>query len=260
MLRRLAVSCSISRILPFLFRCVVLVLLAACAAPGRRIAPPSVVVNEDFDPQRLDDDDFLLKPPAGAETTRVDQTDAPVPSFVNVDGFRVQIAVVSSPDRATTVKDEAAAILGAPVHIYRDPDTGLYKIQAGNGRAAAEVEALRRRAKSQGYPEAFIVRTRIELPRAAVYGPEPVVGFRVQVFAASNRAAAESEMANVRDTLGQDDIYIESEPPYFKVRIGNFRTREAAEGFTERLQTYGYDTPFVVRTHIETSTEKTTDN
>ena len=260
MLGRLAMACSISPGSGRLFAAGLLVLMAACATPSRKTAPPAPAADEDFDPASTGDDDFLLKPPTGAETTRVDQTDAPVPSFVNVDGFRVQIAVVSSPDRATTVKDEAAAILGVPVHIYRDPDTGLYKIQAGNGRAAAEVEALRRRAKSQGYPEAFIVRTRIELPRAAVYGPEPVVGFRVQVFAASNRAAAESEMANVRDTLGQDDVYIESEPPYFKVRIGNFRTREAAEGFTERLQTYGYDTPFVVRTHIETSTEKTTDN
>lgn len=260
MLRRLAVSCLISRRMTYLIWGGVLVSIAACATPSRRIAPPATVVNEDFDPQTLDDDDFLLNPPPGAETDRVDRPDAPAPSFVHVDGFRVQIAVVSTPDRAAAVRDEAAAILGAPLHIYRDPDTGLYKIQAGNARAAADVESLRRRAKSQGYPEAFIVRTRIELPRAAVYGSEPVIGFRVQVFAASNRAAAESEMADVRDTLGQYDVYIESEPPYFKVRIGNFRTREAAEGLMERLQTYGYDTPFVVRTQIETSTEQTTDN
>ena len=253
-------SCSISRRLRRLLMGGLLVSLAACATPSRSVAPPAADVKEDFDPQSLNDDDFLLNPPPGADTTRVDQADAPASSFVHVDGFRVQIAVVSTPDRANAVKDESAAILGAPVYIYRDPDTGLYKIQAGNGRAATEVESLRRKAKSQGYPEAFIVRTRIELPRAAVYGPEPVVGFRVQVFAASNRAAAEGAMANVRDTLGQDDVYIESEPPYFKVRIGNFRTRETAEGLVERLQTYGYDTPFVVRTHIETTTEQTTDN
>lgn len=253
-------SCSITRRSGVLFLGGLLAFNAACATPSRRIAPPVAVVKEDFDPQSLNDDDFLLNPPAEAETTRVDQTDAPAPSYVHVDGFRVQIAVVSSPERARTVRNEAETKLGVPVHLYRDPDTGLHKIHAGNGRTATEVESLRHLAKSQGYPEAFIVRTRIELPRAAVYGPEPIVGFRVQVFATSNRAAAEGEMANVRDTLGQDDVYLESEPPYFKVRIGNFRTREAAEGLLERLQTYGYDTSFVVRTQIETSTEQTIDN
>ncbi len=233
---------------------------AACAAPGRRIAPPAAVITEDFDPQGLNDDDFLLKPPAGAETTRVDQTGAPAASYVHVDGFRVQVAVVSSAERARVVRNEAEAKLGVTVYVYRDPDTGLHKIHAGNGRTATEVEALRHLAKGQGYQEAFIVRTRIEIPRAAVYGPEPVAGFRVQIFAASNRAAAEGEMENVRGTLGQDDVYIESEPPYFKVRIGNFRTREAAERLMERLQTYGYETPFVVRTQIEVSTAQTTDN
>lgn len=260
MLGRLAVPCSITRQFGVLFLVGLLALNAACATPGRKTAPPAADVNEDFDPQGLSDDDFLLSPPAGAETARDDQTDAPEPSYVHVDGFRVQIAVVSSADRARVVRNEAQTKLGVMVYVYREPDTGLHKIHAGNGRIATEVESLRHLAKGEGYPEAFIVRTRIELPRAAVYGPEPVVGYRVQIFAASNRAAAEGEMANVRDTLGQDDVYIESEPPYFKVRIGNFRTREAAEGLMERLQTYGYDTPFVVRTQIEVSTAQTTDN
>ena len=237
-----------------------MILLAACATPSRKVAPPVTAANEDFDPQSLNDDDFLLNPPAGAKTPPIDQSAAVAPPVVQIDGFRVQVAVVSSPERAEIVRNEAESKLGVPVRVYRDPDTGLHKIHAGNGRTATEVEALRHLAKSKGYPEAFIVRTRIELPRAAVYGPEPVIGFRVQVFAASNRAAAESAMANVRDTLGQDDVYIESEPPYFKVRVGNFRTREAAEGLMERLQIYGYDTPFVVRTQIETTTKRTTDN
>ncbi|MDE3000665.1 MAG: SPOR domain-containing protein [Gemmatimonadota bacterium] len=252
--------CSISQRLGYLFLGGLLALQAACAAPGRSVVPPATVIKEDFDPQTLDDDDFLLKPPSGAETLPVDQTAAAAPSLVQLDGFRVQIAVVSSRERAGIVRNEAETKLGVPVHVYRDPDTGLHKVHAGNGRTATEVESLRRLAKSQGYPEAFIVRTRIELPRAAVFGPEPVVGFRVQVFATSNRAAAEGEMANVKDTVGHEDVYIESEPPYFKVRIGNFRTREAAEGLIQRLQTYGYDTPFVVRTQIETSTAQTTDN
>lgn len=260
MLGRLAVSCSITRRFGVLFLGGLLALNSACAAPSRRIAPPAAVVKEDFDPQSLNDDEFLLKPPAGAETPSVDQTAEEAPSVVQLDGYRVQIAVVSSPGRAGIVKGEVETKLGVSVHVYRDPDTGLHKIHAGNGRTATEVESLRHLAKSRGYPEAFIVRTRIELPRAAVYGPDPVFGFRVQVFATSNRAAAVAEMANVRDTLGKDDVYLESEPPYFKVRIGNFRTREAAEGLVERLQTYGYDTPFVVRTQIEASTDQTTDN
>ncbi len=260
MLGRLAVFLLISKSFGYLFWGGLLVSLVACAAPSRRIAPPVTAAEEDFDPQSLNDDDFVLKPPAGASTAPVDQTAAAVPPVFQIDGFRVQIAVVSGLERAESLKNEAETKLGVPVHIYRDPDTGLHKIQVGNGRIATEVESLRHEAKSAGYTEAFIVRAKIEISRAAVLGPDPMVGFRVQIFAASNRAAAESEMANVRDTLGQDDVYIESEPPYFKVRIGNFRTREAAEGLMERLKSYGYDTPFVVRTRVDTSTEQTTDN
>ena len=195
MLGRLAVSCSITRRYGVLLLGGLLALNAACAAPSRRVAPPAAVITEDFDPQGLNDDDFLLNPPAGAETTRVDQTGAPAASYVHVDGFRVQIAVVSSAERARVVRNEAEAKLDVTVYVYRDPDTGLHKIHAGNGRTATEVESLRHLAKGQGYPEAFIVRARIELPRAAVYGPDPVFGFRVQVFATSNRAAAAGEMA-----------------------------------------------------------------
>ena len=245
----MAVFYSISRRFGCLCLGGLLVSLVACATPSRRIAPPVTAATEDFDPQSLNDDDFLLKPPAAA-----------VPPVFQFDGFRVQITVVSSLERAENFKNEAETKLGVPVYIYRDPDTGLHKIQVGNGRTATEVESLRHEAKSAGYTEAFIVRAKIEISRAAVHGPDSMAGFSVQIFAASNRAAAESEMANVRDTLGQDDVYIESEPPYFKVRIGNFRTREAAEGLMERLKSYGYDTPFVVRTRIDTSTEPTTDN
>ncbi len=253
-------ACSISARSGYLFQIVLLVLMAACASPNRSIAPPVPAASEDFDPQSLNDDDLVLKPPAGAETPDADQSAEAAPATVQIDGFRAQIAVVSSLERAEKVKNEAVARLGAPVYVYRDPDTGLHKIQVGNGRTAAEVESLRQRAKNQGYPEAFIVRTGIEVSRAEIYGPDPVDGYRVQIFAASSRAAAEAEKANVRDTLGQDDVYIESEPPYFKVRIGNFITREAAEGLMERLKAYGYDTTFVVRTRITTITEQTTGN
>ena len=252
-------ACSISARSGWLFQVGLLVLMAACATPSRKTAPPAPAASEDFDPQSLDDD-FVLKPPAGEETPAADRPAEGAPAKVQIDGFRAQIAVVSSLERAEKVRSEAAARLGAPVYIYRDPDTGLHKIHVGNGRTAAEVESLRQLAKNQGYPEAFIVRTGIEVPRAEIYGPDPVYGYRVQIFAASSRAAAEAEKANVRDTLGQDDVYIETEPPYFKVRIGNFQTREAAEALMERLKTYGYDTTFVVRTRIATITEQTTGN
>ncbi len=260
MLGRLSVFNSISPRFGSLCRVGLLVSLVACASPSRKIAPPVTAEKEDFDPQSLNDDDFILKPSDGAETAPVDQPAPAAPPIYQIDGFRVQIAVVSSLERAENLKNEAETKLGVPVYIYRDPDTGLQKIQLGNGRTATEVESLRHEAKSAGYTEAFIVRAQIEIPRAAVHGSDPIFGFRVQIFAASNRAAAESEVANVRDTLGQDEVYIESEPPYFKVRIGNFRTREAAEGLMETLKSYGYETPFVVQTRIDTSTEQSTDN
>ena len=51
-----------------------------------------------------------------------------------------------------------------------------------------------------------------------------------------------------RVQLARDDVFIDYEPPYFKVRVGNFQTRNNAEKLLEEVTKKGYETAFIVQT------------
>ena len=231
-----------------------------CAGSRRDAAPkPSSAAREEFDPETLNDDDFLLQPTRSQSPARPpdagDRRKEPVAPSRQVEGYRVQIAAVLDVARAQAFQKEAEGQLGAPVYVQYDQDTRLYKIRAGNCRTPGEAERLREHAKVQGYLEAFVVRSPVEAAVKPVRRPTKAEGHRVQIFSASGRQAAERAREQARDRLGRNDIYVEFEPPFFKVRVGNFRTREEAEAFLAVAKKRGYDTPFPVKTQISVAPE-----
>lgn len=227
-----------------------------CAGSRQEILYPPTVAREEFDPQTLNDEDFLLRPPASRPATiSQSPTGHPAGPSQQVEGYRVQIAAVLDRTRAEAFRAEAGEKLNTPVYIYYDEDTHLYKIQAGNSRTAKEAERLQREAKDRGYREAFVVRARVEAAASPVRRPVTVLGYRVQVFSASSQQAAEQARTKARELLGREDIYIEFEPPFFTVRVGNFRKRKEAEAFIKVARQQGYDTPFPVQMHISVSPE-----
>jgi cell division septation protein DedD len=234
-----------------------ILLAGGCTAPRIESSPVATgSAREEFDPQTLKDDDFLLRPstelirrPAGytpiAQASQQGQTR----------GYRVQIGAVLAQSRAVALQKEARSQFRAPVYVFHDVQTRLYKIQIGNGESAKDVAHLRAEAKSLGYREAFIVRTRIEISADPVKRPTKVQGYRLQIFSASSQQAADQAQARARRALQRDDIYVEFEPPFFKVRIGNFSSRKSAESYMKTVIELGYDTPFPVETMILVSPE-----
>lgn len=236
-----------------------LVFFAGCAASRPQSVSPATAVREDFDPQTLNDDGFLLKMPAShsapsPSVQSVSPTEAASPVQTTA-GYRVQIAAVLDRVGAQTFRAQAQEQLNVPVYVQHDKDTGLYKIQAGNFQTAEKAEQLREKVRLRGYREAFVVHTRIETSPAPVHRPATVPGYRIQIFSASSQEAAEQVQAQARTKLGRQDVYIEFEPPFFKVRIGNFRTQKEAEAQLRTVKQHGYDTPFVVQTKILASPE-----
>ena len=225
-----------------------------CAGSRQEVLYPTTVAKEEFDPQTLNDEDFLLQPPASGSAT-ISQSPAGDGPSKQVEGYRVQIAAVLDRTRAEAFRAEAGRKLNTSVYIYYDEDTHLYKIQVGNSRTAKEAERLRREAKGRGYREAFVVRAQVEVAASPVRRPVTVLGYRVQIFSASSQQAAEQAQTKARDLLGREDIYIEFEPPFFKVRVGNFRKRKEAEEFIKVVKQQGYDTPFSVQMQISVSPE-----
>lgn len=209
-------------------------------------------VREEFDPQTLDDDDFLLKPTAGGRIFEIPEPvlgRLPSNRRIRPQGYRVQIAAVLDQMRAHAFKSRSEQLLKQRVYVIYDETTRLYKLHVGNCRTATEAETLRRDTKSKGHPEAFIVRSTIETAPSPYRIPTRV-GYRVQIFSASSRSAAEKSVKQARAALDREDIYIAFEPPYFKVHVGDFATKDEADKFVQTARKQGYDTPFPVRTEI----------
>jgi len=82
-----------------------------------------------------------------------------------------------------------------------------------------------------------------------------VLGWRVQIFATTDyeRASAVREEA---ESLFRVPVYLKFEAPYYKVRVGECRTRTEAEALRRRAVKLGYTSAFPVRTRIKVPTEE----
>lgn len=81
-------------------------------------------------------------------------------------------------------------------------------------------------------------------PASQVFTP----GWRVQILASSSMVNAEelAQRARGRFTEG---VYVEYEPPLYKVRVGDFMTKAAAKQMVTRAQAEGFDA-WVVETLV----------
>ena len=224
------------------------VFLIGCVAPQTQIVPPadspmagssaadSLAAREEFDPQTLMDDDPVLQTPVRAEAI-------PPAEVSQIEGFRVQVAALRDHNRAEALREQIQREAQVLTYIHLDEDIQLYKIQAGNSHTPESAETLRDAIRALGFPDAYVVRTQI-----ANVLPEATSGFRVQIFSSSTRGSAENAQMQARVQLARDDVFIEFEPPYFKVRVGNFQTRNDAKILLEEVTEKGYETAFIVQT------------
>ena len=77
-----------------------------------------------------------------------------------------------------------------------------------------------------------------------------VRGFRVQLFAVADLARAETMAQDARQRLDLE-VHVVSEPPYYKVRAGDFVDRADAVRMKERATSLGFDGCWVVTDQIE---------
>lgn len=63
-----------------------------------------------------------------------------------------------------------------------------------------------------------------------------VRGFRVQIYAGSDRSNAFSEQARFRNMYKDMDTYINYDEPNYRVKVGDFRSRSEANNFMNLLR------------------------
>jgi hypothetical protein len=69
-------------------------------------------------------------------------------------------------------------------------------------------------------------------------GQRQVSGFRVQVYASNTPQVAKNEALDLYETISSQvnmPVYVISEPPFWKVRLGDFLTREEAIEYKNQL-------------------------
>lgn len=90
-----------------------------------------------------------------------------------------------------------------------------------------------------------LIARRLELSRGVSIGKSvSVSGFRVQIFSGLDRQQANSEQSNFKSRYPNITSYISYTQPYYRLRVGDFRTRLEAEKFMNELKKY-YSSMFV---------------
>lgn len=79
--------------------------------------------------------------------------------------------------------------------------------------------------------------------------PAAILGFRIQIFASSTQKNA-SRVADDARAAFTENVYVQHVAPYYKVRIGDFLTREDAQALQAKALQKGYRGAFVVETMI----------
>jgi hypothetical protein len=124
--------------------------------------------DESFDPRSLNDDVWELRSHSRAtalkevsgysfdferKTLIRDEKD------VSVMGYRVQLFVSTNYYEALALRDSAAAKMTE--NVYFDYEQPYYKIRLGNFTEREKAEGVKERAKSLGYPDAWVIQTKV---------------------------------------------------------------------------------------------------
>ena len=77
-------------------------------------------------------------------------------------------------------------------------------------------------------------------------------GYRLQLYESSSAGEANKKMGKYRKSL-KDSLYLVFDAPLYKIRYGNYVTKNEAEIEKNNLKNKGYKTAWVVKSRIEQS-------
>ncbi len=99
-------------------------------------------------------------------------------------------------------------------------------------------EIARQRAASEASIDSLIIES------------EPTQGYRIQIFATGNIDEANAMRLTTIQRVTEDSVYIVYDPPVYKVRVGDFRTRAEASQKLGGLGSIGFADAWVVSDRI----------
>ena len=170
-----------------------------------------------------------------------------------VPGFRCQVFAGLNRSHALQVFHQAQKVALDSVYLLAD-STGLFKVQVGNCRQRREAEILLDKLRFSGFPDAWIVKTNIHVPKlprttqptdstAATTSP---IFFGVQILATSSHSNARRARNRIRQAFSLP-VQIVQQAPFWKVVVGQFPNRSEADSLREKLRQSGFRDAWVTQ-------------
>jgi hypothetical protein len=95
-----------------------------------------------------------------------------------------------------------------------------------------------------------LARELVERHKKANATKMSMTGFRIQIYFGSERAKATEIRADFTKNFPEIASYLIYQQPYFKIRVGDFKTRIEASGFLKKLEDH-YTTAFIVPDEVK---------
>lgn len=86
-------------------------------------------------------------------------------------------------------------------------------------------------------------------PERGAHAEQQIWGYKIQIFSSLQQDEAENE-ANVARGKLAEKVFVEFDPPYYKVRVGNCSNPEQAEKLLEKIRRKGYSSAWIVRARV----------
>ena len=125
------------------------------------------IINENFDPSLLDENELKLKKTISPESKsdNIDdllfQSPAKAQLSEELEGFRIQICAVSDEAKAMQVQRDVI-IKFINEDVCMDYNAPYYKVRIGNCLTRYEAEQLQQLAIQKGFADAWVVRTKVK--------------------------------------------------------------------------------------------------
>jgi len=75
---------------------------------------------------------------------------------------------------------------------------------------------------------------------------QEISGFRVQIYKTETMSDSKEKQLLYAEMFGENSVKLVFEEPFYKIRVGNFRTRNEAETFQDELLRSGFRSTIVV--------------
>lgn len=177
----------------------------------------------------------------------------PAPTVKQVDGFRIQLFAGADSMNVLTSAENIKRSL--PDSLYFLKENNLFKIQLGDFLYRNDADLKLMDLRSHGYPGAWVVKTRINVPveslvvskteKDTTQAVNQDAKFRIQVLVTSSAEKAENLIEQLKIQF-KHESYFDKSGTFYKIYLGRFGTREQAENTLSQVKNAGYTDAWLV--------------